>query len=92
MTDTPTPVTDAGDIDWDALDYDNPAALLKIFRPLYYKLLAEGAEEEVQVGPERVRFGRRNLKEVKALVDRLELQVDASRGRRRRRFSAVSRF
>ncbi|HRD76833.1 MAG TPA: hypothetical protein PK264_13010 [Hyphomicrobiaceae bacterium] len=72
-------------VDWDALDYDDPCALLTKLRPAYYRLLAGDAEEEIEgTDRRRVRFQRSDLKGLAAVIADLEAKCAAKSGKRRR--------
>lgn len=78
-------------VDWDALDYSDPCALLDTLRPAYYRLLAGDAEEEIEgTDRRRVRFQRTDVKGLAAVIADLEAKCAAKSGRRRR-FAMVGR-
>ena len=72
-------------VDWDALDYSDPCALLAALRPAYYRLLAGDAEQEIEgTDRRRVRFQQTDTKGLAAVIRDLEGQCAAKSGRRRR--------
>jgi hypothetical protein len=78
--------------DWTALDYDNPAALLAVLRPAYYRLLAGDAEAEVEgTDRRRVRFQPGDAKRLETVIRDLEGRVARASGKRRR-FALAARF
>lgn len=79
-------------VDWDALDYSDPCALLAKLRPAYYRLLAGEAEEEIEgTDRRRLRLQRGDIKGLAAVIADLEAQCAAKSGRRRR-FALVGRM
>lgn len=72
-------------VDWDALDYENPTALLAVLRPAYYRLLAGDAEFEIEgQDRRRVRFAQTDIKALAAVIADLEVRAAAASGKRRR--------
>jgi hypothetical protein len=72
-------------IDWTALDYSDPKALLDVLRPAYYRLVAGEAEEEIQGADHRkVRFSKADLPRLQGLIRQLEIDVARAAGGRRR--------
>lgn len=79
-------------VNWDALDYSDPNALLAALRPAYYKLVAGEAEFEIEgADRRRVRFAQTDLKGLAAVIRDLEVKAGAADGRRRR-FAMTGRF
>jgi hypothetical protein len=78
--------------DWTALDYDDPAALLAVLRPAYYKLLAGETDAEIEgTDRRRVRFQPGDAKRLEVIIRDLEARVDRANGKRRR-FAASIRY
>lgn len=79
-------------VDWNALDYTDPCALLDVLRPAYYRLLAGETETEIEgTDRRRVRFQESDAKGLAAVITDLEVKCSAKSGRRRR-FAAVARM
>jgi hypothetical protein len=77
------------DTDFDALDYSNPAALLQVLRPAYYRLLTGSAEEEIEgTDRRRARFQKGDIPRLERLINELEAKVAG----RRRRYALVGRM
>jgi len=78
-------------VNWETLDYSNPAALLAVLRPAYYRLIAGAtvASVDVPVGNGatiRTSYSQGDVKALGAVVTRLEESVSAKtnpRGGRR---------
>lgn len=79
------------DVDWEALDYSDPCALLAVLRPKYYALVAGSLEEEVEIDGRRVRFARTSLPQFKAVVKELESACAAQTSGRPKRRALSSR-
>lgn len=72
-------------VNWEALDYADPCALLAALRPAYYRLLAGEADFEIEgTDRRRVRFAQTDLKGLAAVIRDLEGQCSAKSGKRRR--------
>lgn len=77
---------------WNALDYSNPVELLNKLRPVYYRLVAGEADEEIEgTDRRRVRFQKADVKRLEALVRQLEIDVARVTGKSRR-FALVGRM
>lgn len=72
-------------VNWDALDYSDPCALLAALRPAYYRLLAGEADFEIEgTDRRRLRFAQTDIKGLAAVIRDLEGQCSAKAGKRRR--------
>lgn len=72
-------------VDWDALDYSDPCALLTALRPAHMRLIAGQSEFEIEgTDRRRVRFNRADIKALEAVIRELETQCAAKSGKRRR--------
>lgn len=78
-------------INWEALDYSDPCALLNALRPGYYKLLAGEADFEIEgTDRRRLRFHQTDIKALGNVIRDLEARCGAAQGKRRR-FAMVGR-
>lgn len=78
--------------DWEALDYDDPCAVLAALRPAYYRLVAGSMREtvEFQAGngqTRRVTFTRTNIAALRAEVARMEIRCKAAQTGKTPRFA-----
>lgn len=72
-------------VNWEALDYSDPCALLAALRPAYYRLLAGEADFEIEgTDRRRLRFAQTDIKGLAAVIRDLEGQCSAKSGKRRR--------
>lgn len=79
-------------IDWEALDYSDPVALLAKLRPVYYRLVAGEQDEEIEgTDRRRVRFQKADLPRLERLIAKLDQDVARLSGKRRR-YALVGRF
>lgn len=81
----------ANDVDWSALDYDNPCGLLEILRPKYMALLAGEAVQEIEIDGRRMKMTPTSLPALEITVNRLSAECSAKSTGRRVRRAAVSR-
>lgn len=73
-------------VDWTTLDYSNPAALLAVLRPAYFRLVAGDAEAEIEGHDRRrVKFHAGD----KEALQRVIADLEAQQGGTRRRYALV---
>jgi hypothetical protein len=76
-------------IDFEALDYSDPCALLAAMRPAYYELIAGKGAQSVTFTAgngttKSVMFHRTDISLLSALITRLENECAEKQGKRRR--------
>lgn len=72
-------------MDWDALDYSNPCALVEQLKPVLYKLAAGAADEEIEGSDgRRVKFHRGSIPQLRTLISELERDCQKKNGGRKR--------
>lgn len=79
-------------VDWDALDYSDPCALVTVLEPAFYRLSVGDAEIEVQNETYRARFVQADLDRLGQLIGRLKQQCNRATGATRTRFAIRGRF
>ena len=78
--------------DFNAVDYDNPCAVLAVLQPAYYRLLAGGTRETVkfQAGngeTQEVTYAKSNISSLRAEILRLTDACNAKNGIPKKRYA-----
>lgn len=78
--------------DFNAIDYDDPCAILTVLRPAYYRLLAGSTRETVkfQAGngeTQEVTYAKSNIDALRAEISRLTDACNAKNGVPSKRFA-----
>jgi len=79
-------------IDWTALDYDDPCALLAVLRPAYYQLVAGEKETEVTYEGSAYKLHLTSIEQVRSVVRELEQACLAKQGKTPTRFAGVGGY
>jgi len=69
---------------WNALDYDDPCAVLAALRPAYHRLIAGEREVEIRFDGQSVRFTESGMSRLESRIKTLEAECAAKNGKRKR--------
>lgn len=81
----------ADDVDWSAIDYDDPCAFYQVMQAKYAALLAGDAVQEIEIDGRRMKLAQTSLKSLGEYVQKLKAECMAKTTGKRRRFAATSR-
>lgn len=81
----------ADEINWAALDYSDPCALLAVLRPKYFQLVAGDSALEIEIDGRRLKMSQGSISKLEAVINQLEADCKAASSGRRVRRAATSR-
>lgn len=81
----------ANEINWSAIDYDDPCALYHVLQPKYLALIAGDAVQEVEIDGRRMKLAPASAKALGEFVTKLKAECQAKTTGKKRRFAATSR-